>query len=95
MIKISEWLAALPKNACIGLDEFAGVLGVSRDVLRGRVYKGLKDMPKPDFNTRYAHSKNRVKIMSRGRGSLKWKAVTVRNYIRHLNRIEKQEEIEK
>ena len=88
MIDIPEWLAKLPKNACVNNAEFARVLGIKPKDLQNRVYRKNTTIPSPDFNTKLDVHGGRAIIASRTRGKNYWRAVTVRNYIRHLNRLE-------
>jgi len=93
MIEIPTWLANLPKNAGVNLKEFSSAIGINQEALRFRVKNGSMGAPKPDFNpasTEYRR-KNRDAHKweyMRARKINYWKAVTVRNYIRHLNRKE-------
>ncbi len=84
MIEIPTWLAMLPKNAGVKSKEFANLLGVSYETLMQRHRKGLMGFPPPDYSL-----KGRITVGGmRFKGAKTWKAVTVRNYIRHLNRKE-------
>ena len=84
MIEIPEWLKVLPKNAKVGSKDFAIALGISVRTLDSRIYRCVYDTPKPDGKIRRASP-----IATRKLGSKNyWKAVTVRNHIRHLNRLE-------
>ena len=86
MIIIPEWLAKLPKDACINHKDFAKVLGIKPSALQWRVSKGVYDTPQPDFNSKQGGRIVMVHLNSQGKNH--WRAVTVRNYIRHLNRLE-------
>ena len=79
--KIPEWLAVLPKNARLNSREFAEALGLKYHTFTSRVSEDLCGMPRPDFKF---EPKNfgRRRFLSNNQ----WKAVTVRNYIRKLNR---------
>ena len=93
MIEIPQWLSRLPKNACVNTKEFAQLLGVTPNTLHHRLINGTYSMPIPDFNSRVIQEDKfgRVKKArgyANGKGKNNWKAVTVRNYIRHLNRLE-------
>lgn len=84
MIEIPTWLAMLPKNAGVKSKEFADLLGVSYETLMQRHRNGLMGFPPPDYSL-----KGRITGMGTpAKGAKTWKAVTVRNYIRHLNRKE-------
>jgi hypothetical protein len=96
MIEIPKWLAAMPKKASVNIKEFADILGIDLGAMRSRVYQGRMGMPKPDFNSRVTipDEMGRVPLakgLSTGKGKNYWKAVTVRNYIRYLNRKELEE----
>lgn len=93
MIEIPEWLAKLPKNACIKHSEFAQVLGITQNALQFRVSNKTYSTPEPDFNSRIRQNDKRGRVvkangLSKGRGKNHWRAVTIRNHIRHLNRME-------
>lgn len=92
MIKIPDWLAKLPKNACVNNAEFAKVLGIKPKDLQNRLARQNIPTPKPDFNSKLMRHEKRVGIVCQTRGKNYWRAVTVRNYIRHLNRLELEKE---
>lgn len=84
MIEMPTWLAMLPKNAYLEAREFAKALGITVDALNQRHTKGAMDFPRCDFKSRGGVSCTGKPKIPRQR----WKAVTVRNYIRYLNRKE-------
>lgn len=86
MIKIPEWLAKLPKDAGINHKDFAKALGIKPSALQWRISKGVYDTPQPDFNSNQSGRISMIHTNYRGKNH--WRAVTVRNYIRHLNRLE-------
>ena len=90
MIEIPDWLAKLPKNARLNLDEFSKALGISRELLTSRRSKGHMDTPPEDgfCNRNYGPNHGVPANGVKKRRKPTWKAVTVRNYIRHLNRLE-------
>lgn len=77
--KIPEWLAVLPKGRMINSKDFADALGIKRAALNCRLGQGLCDFPKPDSTLKRVGRDKKCPTNQ-------WKAVTVRNYIRKLNR---------
>ena len=91
MIEIPNWLAKLPKNACVNIDEFSKLIGVNKTTIQWRYSNDVYSTPKPDFNskvTRRTDLAGAPLAYSKGKGKNHWRAVTVRNHIRHLNRLE-------
>jgi hypothetical protein len=83
MIEIPTWLAILPKNAGVNFKEFTSAIGINEEAMRFRIRNGSMGTPKPDF---------RMGRLKAG-GKQYWKAATVRNHIRHLNRKEMESKL--
>jgi hypothetical protein len=84
MIEIPIWLAKLPKNAMINSKELADALNIPVDTLMKRHREGFCDFPKCDKRHNTVLTSNGKPVNTKSM----WKAVTARNYIRHLNRLE-------
>lgn len=83
MIEIPTWLEILPKKAKINSKDFALALGISVQILDNRISRGTYNTPKPDGKVSRPDKKD-----GRRNALNYWKAVTVRNHIRNLNRLE-------
>lgn len=84
MIKIPDWLAKLPKNAAIDKYEFAKAIDAKPHDIDNWLKRDSMDMPKPDKSAAPKLTQRGRKVCSKNY----WRAVTVRNYIRHMNRLE-------
>lgn len=84
MIEIPEWLAVLKKDARIDIKGLSALVGIKRWSMYDRIKAGTA--PPPDYIKGQS-----VKYGKPAMGLFQWKAVTVRNYIRHLNRLELEE----
>lgn len=93
MIEIPDWLAKIHKNACVNIDEFSKLICVGKTAIQWRYSNDVYSTQKPDFNSRvtkmtYLAGSHLTHTYSKGKGKNHWRAVTVRNYIRLINRLE-------
>lgn len=86
--RIPEWLAMLPKDALLDTKDIASIFGYkNRLSATGSVRVNNHKFPEPDFKGRFRVELKDGKEYTAGHErSLRWKAMTIRNFIRKYNR---------
>jgi len=84
--KIPEWLAELPKNALLSTQDLYQMFGYENKTRFINDKAGALSLPEPDYRGRLRTS-TRFGICTLGTIRVRrWKAVTIRNFIRQYNR---------
>lgn len=89
--KIPDWLAVLPGNALLTTRDMYKMFGYkSGDIMTVSIHNNRigVQFPDPDYRG-YLKFGSKVVQMERGRENSviqRWKASTIRNFIRHVNR---------
>lgn len=90
--KIPDWLAALPSDALLTTKDMYKMFGYkSGHVMIVSIHNNRVGVqfPDPDYRGRIRKDTTNIIPMSMCRGAaltLRWKASTIRNFIRHVNR---------
>lgn len=86
--KIPEWLAMLPKEALLDSKDLAKLLGYKNaNIAAHSLRVNNHGFPEPDVRGNLTFVMNDgIERRSGNHRSLRWKAVTIRNYIRQYNR---------
>lgn len=89
--RVPEWLAMLPKDALLDMNDIASIFGYkNRLSATGSVRVNNHNFPEPDFRGRLKvvlrNAKDYGAYEAGHARSLRWKAMTIRNYIRRYNR---------
>lgn len=87
--RIPEWLALLPKDALLDTGDITRIFGYKNSIsATGSIRVNDHKFPEPDFKGRLLVKKlkTRLEYKAGHTRSLRWKAMTIRNYIRQYNR---------
>lgn len=86
--RIPEWLAMLPKDALLDSGDIARIFGYKNSIsAASSIWVNNHKFPEPDFKGKIKFDLKGGKGYRAGHArSLRWKAMTIRNYIRQYNR---------
>ena len=86
--RIPEWLAALPKDALLDTKDIASIFGYKNSMsATSSLRVNNHNFPEPDFRGRLKVNLKDGKEYTAGHArTLRWKAMTIRNFIRQYNR---------
>lgn len=87
--RIPEWLALLPKDALLDSGDIARIFGYKNSIsAASSIRVNNHKFPEPDFKGRLLVKKLKTRLENKAgyTRSLRWKAMTIRNYIRQYNR---------